>query len=422
MDSNKWNEKNVEKLLSEIPNIVDTRSKEEVMTQLKQDARLQKPLNNKGRRNKPTKRMVAFVGVAALLVLSLLLPSMLNSQTDKANEAADTMSVLSDDKREIAKENSDDASVNTTAGQEAESVEDASDIEESKLTNYESIEEVGGARFAVYPEDIVDSTVFHMGLAGDAASSVPVTFIIPQSQIEEDFGRTEPTSFDLYEKYATQIDEEALGFSDYHPYKGELAVEGETLVQILPNGHGYDTASATMETFSGTLQDTFYGYREIRFENEDGTIVEFDQVGEPSKPLQLTSGRNFHNYYLVSQGNGQEFLSSNFGKSYEELDVALEEMKVSPNDIYSTVIPSSVNFRVVEGEKVTIVKFDEPLDLQSMNEQAAMQMISGILLTAASFDVQLKFENVLQAEWNGFNFKEPLPIPVGSNLLPLLLK
>ena len=56
--------------------------------------------------------------------------------------------------------------------------------------------------FAVYSEDVIDSTLFHLGLAGDQASSIPVTFIIPNSQIEEDFGFLKPTSYDLYKKYA----------------------------------------------------------------------------------------------------------------------------------------------------------------------------------------------------------------------------
>ena len=46
----------------------------------------------------------------------------------------------------------------------------------------------GTPHFAVYSKDIIDSTLFHLGLAGDQASSIPVTFIIPNSQIEKDFG------------------------------------------------------------------------------------------------------------------------------------------------------------------------------------------------------------------------------------------
>ncbi len=49
-------------------------------------------------------------------------------------------------------------------------------------------------------------------------------------------------------------------------------------------------------------------------------------------------------------------------------------------------------------------------------------MIEGILLTAASFDMEVKFENVVQTNWGGFDFTNPLPIPVGPNKLPLLIK
>jgi hypothetical protein len=62
------------------------------------------------------------------------------------------------------------------------------------------------------------------------------------------------------------------------------------------------------------------------------------------------------------------------------------------------------------------------LDLLSMSEIEAHQLIDGIVLTAASFDRQIQFENILQTEWNGFNLNEPLPIPVGPNVMPFLVK
>ena len=71
-----------------------------------------------------------------------------------------------------------------------------------KIFYYDGIEAGSTHHFAVYSEDIIDSTLFHLGLAGDQASSIPITFIIPNSQIEEDFGVLEPTSYDLYKKYA----------------------------------------------------------------------------------------------------------------------------------------------------------------------------------------------------------------------------
>jgi len=275
---------------------------------------------------------------------------------------------------------------------------------------------------AVFVEDIVDGTVFHLGLASDAASSIPVTFVIPNSRIEEDFGKLELSSLELYEKYAAQLDEEALGFQEYHPYKGRISADKDVLIHTLPSGHGYDIAPGAMEVYNGTLQDTFYGFREIVFHNEDGTLSEFDQVGEPSKPLKLTSGINYYNYYLYTQENGKEYLSPNFTKSYVTLDEALQDMKVKPNDIYSTVIPEAVKFDVTEGDGLTKVTFTEALNLELLDPKAALQMVEGILLTAASFDEQLQFENVVQTEWNEFDFSKPLDIPVGPNRMSLLLK
>ena len=57
-----------------------------------------------------------------------------------------------------------------------------------------------------------------------------------------------------------------------------------------------------------------------------------------------------------------------------------------------------------------------------MSEIEANQLIDGIVLTAASFDRQIQFENISQVEWNGFNLNEPLPIPVGPNVMPFLVK
>ena len=413
MDSNKWDEENIAKLLGEMPDIKDSRSKEDVLRRLKQDGQLITPMNNKSKLKKTMKWIPVLVSVAALLILSLLLPSMLNGGKGQMERATDTISVATDKNHEMSgseNENISEDSKAVEAQEEREMKRTLSDIDD------------GGSHFAVYPEDVGDDTVFHLGLVGDAAASVPVTFIIPNSQIVEDFGELQPTSFDLYEMYAAKIDEEALGFDDYHPYKGELTVEGNKLIQTLPVGHSYDLASASIEVHRSTLQDTFYGFDEIRFNNEDGTPVEFDQVGEPSKPMQLLSGINFYNYYISKHPDGQEYLSSNFSKSHKNFEQSLNEMKNKTNDTFSPVIPMNIDFEVIEEKGLTKVKFKEQLDLHSMNPKEATQMIDAILLTGASFELQLEFENVLQSQWNGFNFKEPLPIPVGSNQLPFLLK
>lgn len=397
MTENKWDDKSIEQLLSDMPNITDNRSEEEVLMRLKKDERLKPPVHTKRKRWVP-----AVVAAAALVVLSLLLPSMF-----KENDIA------------LTDTSSDKQMESRTIGESDDSKMDSFSADSAAKT---SIEENMFDSFAVYENDIAADTIFHLGLAGDDAESVPVTFIISDEKIQEDFGELQPTSLDLYEKYADQIDEEALGFSDYHPYKGMLSVDGEMITHILPTGHNYDLGAGSIAVYSHSLQDTFYGFKHIRFENEDGSIHEFDQAGEPSKPLELKSGKNNTNFYLYIQNNGSEFLSSNFYKSFDSLDKALQEMKVKPNDIYSPLIPENIDFSVTMDGELARVKFEETLDLNLMFPTEAIQMIEGMLLTGASFNTQLQFENIAQTEWQNFDFTQPLPIPIGSNPLPFLLK
>ncbi|MNH40468.1 hypothetical protein D3C79_1017930 [compost metagenome] len=50
-----------------------------------------------------------------------------------------------------------------------------------------------------------------------------------------------------------------------------------------------------------------------------------------------------------------------------------------------------------------------------MDPVQATQLIEAMMLTAASFDKQLRLDNVVQESWEGFDFKNFLPKPVGPN-------
>lgn len=405
-----WNDNKIEKLLGDVPDISDNRPMSEILARLKQDERLNTP-----HRKKSKKWMPALVAVAALLVIGLLVPSMFGeNELSMKDQSTDNKMMQSEDAEPSAR----GASLENESSTDEEAEMGTMDGFSTKMAS-----ETGRTHhFAVYSEDVTDSTLFHLGLAGDQALSIAVTFIIPNSQIKEDIGFLEPTSYDLYKKYADRLDESALGFQEYHPYKGNIAAEDHVIIHQLPQGHGYDIGSGSMEVYLDSLQDTFYGYQEVRFENEDGTATMFSEVGQPSTPLILKSGRNHLNYYMFEQQDGQQFLTSNFSQPQPSLNEALQQMKVKPNDVFKPVIPSTLNFEVKADDKLTTIKFTQPLDLDAMEPEKAMQMVEGMLLTAADFGEQLQFENVVQEEWNGFNFSQPLPVPVGSNPLPLILK
>ena len=45
-----------------------------------------------------------------------------------------------------------------------------------------------------------------------AAEVIPITFLIPNRRIEDDFPEKEPDSLELYNKYAAEIPEDGLRF------------------------------------------------------------------------------------------------------------------------------------------------------------------------------------------------------------------
>lgn len=415
MSNDKFSEEKIDQLLSQAPKIKDTRSKEEVLKRLKKDHIETVVLPKKQRKWAPPA-----VAVAALITLTVLAATFLNQTTSLHESTESTMQMDARDGSEV-KETDVKGNERVDSNEPAMKIAGSGDEEATEMmTIIESSESHGTA---VYPNEISDEvTIFNIGLAGDAANSVPVTFLIPNSQIKDDFGDTDPSTLDLYQTYASRLDEEALGFIDYHPYKGTFAIDGNTIIHTLQQGHRYDLASGTITVFLQSLLETFQNYSELVFKNEDGSAVVFNQAGEPSKPLKFNSGVNHYNYFLFRQTDGREYVTPNFGQPINSLSEALQLMKKNPNDVYSSVIPQGVNFEVIQEKEKTLIKFTKPLDLEQFDKNTAMHMIDGMLLTGASFGEPLQFENVVQANWNGFDFTQPLPIPIGANETSFILK
>ncbi len=184
----------------------------------------------------------------------------------------------------------------------------------------------------------------------------------------------------------------------------------------MPKGNDYDVASAAVNEYKGTMEDTFSDseYTEVEIQNEDGTPYEFSQEGEPSQAMSLTNTRHY-NYYLYQDTNGAEYLSPDFRQTFESVTEALTLMKNKNDDVYTSVVPENVTYTVTEQAEGVVVSFDIPLDLTSMEPIRATQLIEAMMLTAASFDQQLLLDNVVQESWEGFDLKGYLPKPVGPN-------
>lgn len=395
MNHEKWNEDKIEELLKSAPKIHDTRSKEEIFERLKKDGVFDEEPPKLPKNKKKFHIMPGLIAACAVLFLAILIPSLMN---DRKMEDSASSSDAADEYIQM----------------ETFSVPEM----DSNVENFTTMKATEpDIKTAVYPEQLEGNTVFRIGLASDAADSVPVTILIPNEKIVEDFGKDNPSQVELYNEYAPRLNEKLLGFIDYHPYVGKITEENDKVIHQLPDNHPYDEASATLSTYYASLTDTFSEYEEVEFVDEDNQPFIFKEVGE-EKTLRLNSESMQYNYFKYVQEDGAEFLAPNFRETFSTVEEAIEALKVNTNDIYQSVILPEVDYNVQSDGDIVKVIFHQPLDLLNYNQMEAMQMIEGILLTAASFDKKVQFENIVQMEWQGFDFTKPLPIPVGPNEIP----
>lgn len=423
MTHNQFDNDQLEHVLNNAPKLSDRRSKDEILNRLLADTRLQDNVHLQEAIQQPvdeevsaqeqqqstetesTKRKIRkwpiFMSVAAVFALTVGVGSMfMNNKHSKIDQATAP---------DIAPYSTmEDGPAAKTAENHDNYLDSSIVAEHAKFMSL---------RTSVYEEDLTDAVVFRIGLASRDVESVPMTYIIPNEQVAADFGKEKPSTLQMYKKYAPQIKEEEKGFTNYHPYQGELKEKDDKLIHVLPEKNDYDVASAPVNEYKGTLQDTFSDseYTEVEFENADGTPYEFSQEGEPSKAMSLTGPSHFNYYLYKDQNNGTEYLSPDFRQTFSTVTEAITVMRNKNDDVYVPVVPENVTYTVQEVAEGVVVTFNDPLDLTTMEPVRATQLIEAMMLTAASFDKQLRLDNVVQENWEGFDFKNFLPKPVGAN-------
>lgn len=406
MSNNKWSEQKIDQLLSQVPKLQDTRSKDEVLKRLQQDQRL-----SEGSKVKQKRWIPAAVAIAALITLTLLGATLINKPNSFMQSAFDSNS-------ESAKSTDMDAVTNdenkTSMEEEATIFDSASEkaTPESEMSVAKAPAESNLT--TVNSSDVENHTAFQIGLVSQDALVIPVTFLIPNDQIQQDFGGQSPNTLQLYKQYADDIDEEELGFIDYHPFKGTFEIDQDQLNHQLPKEHDYDLSSTALEVYDEALQYTFEGYTQVNHQNEDGSQAEFNQVGKKI-PTVLSNGLYKTAVYPYTDPTGQVYLVPSLNESYDDVSEAMDALNTPPNDFFEKAIPRSVTYTVEEINGIVHIRFTKPLELNSFSQEQSSQMIESFVLTGATFDVQVQFDNVLEEQWNDINLTQPIEQPIGLN-------
>ncbi|QUG41385.1 hypothetical protein KD050_19260 [Psychrobacillus sp. INOP01] len=408
MSEKKPEDRVLDELLNNMPKFTDKRSKDEIYQRIKSEIETQEKTENRKRIGvSMNKWMPYIISVASVLILTVLVSSYINNNESSTNDKAAESSTANDNMRtmEIYEE--------ATVGDVEEEKSNDMSVMSGKVAAPFEIVPLGSPYTSVYENDLNGGTVFHFSLLENALS-VPITIVIPKEQIENNFPSKTPNSLELYEKYAFGIDETSLGFQEYHPYKGYFLVDGKMLKHYLPVDHGYDTAPGAAAPYLSSINEIFSDFDSLLRVNEDGSPIEWDQVGTLDEPVVLTGSEKKVNYFAYKAFNEETYLTPNFNNTFTTLTEALIGMKNPENDIYTSVIPNDVTYTVQE-DKGFVVHFDEPLNLESFDAGEASRFIEAFSLTAASFNQSIQLENVVQENWNGIDMTSPLPVPIGPN-------
>lgn len=396
MDEQKWTDDKMEKLFKEMPDLKDARSKEEILDKLKEDKRIEPPIEPK--RKKPW--LPASVVVAALLVLSFLLPSMLNGDKHEMDQTMEiTVESGNVEEQFPAREHSE--TYDTESATNEESVEAEMFSQKSDPGSH-----------ILLPGQLEKMRTLQVGFTHEAIV-FPVTVLIPDSRIAEDFKVGRPDSVAIYNKYAQEFPELELGFDAYHPYEGELIVQDDIVYHRLPTGHPYDIASAAVYVYEESVKATFTDHKELRVVDGNGDPAQFDQVGAV-KPIKLTGGQQLP-YYKYVFPSGDTYLLPQGGTAYETVEEALLGMKERPNDLVQPLVPETIEYDIRENENYVVITFRKPLDLSAMEAATAMEMVEGFMLTAQNYGKTVKLENVVQDRFGKYDFATVLPEPAAVN-------
>ena len=401
MPNDKWDDDHIENLLRDFPAIKDERPKEEVYKRLKNDHTPKK---------KPKRWIPLLVAALAFITFGVFLASMLGQKSSYDMSSSGGTEESANSSSTAVEDNGEGASENLQAETEREESADSEEGSEA-FTSMENTPDRTG--MSIYQDELDGQTLFTIGLTENALV-IPISFIFSNEQVVEDFGTAEVDPVELYNRYGAELDEEALGFDDYHPYSGSLNMTNEGMEHQVPEGHGYDMASAAMSVYFNSLSVSFSDVSQILIVDESGNPAEFDQVGpvEPVEPALKNIA-----YYSYAAANGNIYLTPGFNMPHENAEEAFTAMKGSPNDLYTSVIPDEVDYAVSETEEIVTVEFNEAIDFNSFDYQPALRMIEGMVLAADSFGKDLVLQNTVADSWDRFDFTETLPVPAGINLM-----
>jgi hypothetical protein len=365
-----WDEKQIEKLLTELPKFQDQRSVEEVYQSLQRN-------KNKSRMKSKNQWMLPGLASAAVLLLLIVLTLPVLPFQKPENSVPDS--------NELVMENELNAAV------------------EQKRINKE---------ISVNPSLLKSDGENYITIAApdrNVQFVVPLTYMIKQGA---------EMSVHALQTAARKGYEERLGLERNIIQDLHVTVSPSKVTVDVKENHPYGNGSASENMFLHSLQETFrwLPYDEIQFttNGEKGIVM-----GHAGELTALSLNAFLKKAYLIYQSEqNRPRLLVPTEESYSSVEEAVEAMK-KDNEVYElrASIPADVEIEKIESnQSQMIIRFSEKTKLR--NEQKHIYMLHAILLTARDFGYSsVQFEAATSGKIGDVALREPQTVPVAPNVV-----
>ncbi|QPC46734.1 hypothetical protein [Mangrovibacillus cuniculi] len=353
MSKRNWDDEQLESLFKQMPSFKDKRSFQEVMRD-SQSPDIE--------RDHTKKILAPFVALAAVMVLSILSASFLmqrdsseqlalqersgseeKEQVESGLDNSDQVSMFnaSEETKETADEDSANKFEDTTEG---EATQKEYTIETANYTSlngvYETVEN------AVYIPIIVETKdATFLPLTVEWQTEAPMNEVVQEIVLEDG------------------IKDETLNLADFLPLKATLSFNDEVkrLTVVLDENHPYNTTgleSAFIDLINTSYE--FLGPVTVDIQTNDGKRASFSHLGE-IKPFELNSENQPTLYYSYPVAVAElPYAFNGIPTDKDNLQEAIEELKISPSSFDQATVPENVEVLVEEnGEQASVTLTNE---------------------------------------------------------------
>ncbi|MGM0852925.1 MAG: hypothetical protein ACQEWI_10000 [Bacillota bacterium] len=406
MKQSEWKDRDIEDLVKKLPQIKDDRTPQSIYAKME-------------RQNKKTffafNRFIPTVAaLAAIFIMVMLAPTVLNQFNENSMEKSEMKSMESlgeesatnSAQDSLGKSNDKSAMIPDSDKDQMTAEKDNNEL--SMAETEKDLQPTTAERLSLYAEDLEGQDYYSYGLVSPEAVPVPISIIDRPAEGEEDW-------LTRHEEIAGELPEGEWGMEDFLPLKGKFTSGENKVIFTLDSEHSYSGGSAVEYAFYHSLLYSFQhkGLNEVVLQEQDGSVPEFSSTGEFSK---IDLNEAVHTAYYLYSPNGRErfLVPDNINRG--NVKESIQAMKHTETSLFQSVIPKNINISVTESEGDLTINFLNELDIESLDNETAMEMIEGILLTSKSSGYErVQFENIKQERWNGFMFNEPIETPISPN-------